>query len=229
MIVAGIGSRFLAGMLDVFLEAVLLTIVVTTFGALNLNHGFGLALLFVVVFVILFGFHLLFEVLNQGRTPGKAAAGLRVVKITGDPVDTSASAIRNLLRLVDGWMIVTAVLAPIGIVCAFVTRHSQRLGDLAAGTVVVRERFGPTGRAAASQLTTPVPASLDWDTGGLTDDEVLVISRFLERRAALPPNARIHLGREVADRFRSRIPGTNPTLADEQFLEWVLARRQGRA
>ncbi|MGZ6953963.1 MAG: RDD family protein, partial [Acidimicrobiia bacterium] len=178
---------------------------------------------------VFFGFHVLFEVFNRGRTPGKAAAGLRVVRLDGSPVGVGPSLIRNLLRIVDGWMLLTFLLAPIGFITAFASRHSQRLGDLAAGTVVVRERFRPPQRTAATLLTTPTPASLDWDVTGLSHDEVLVIQRYLERRAALPLNAQVHLAGQLAARFRARVPGADPRLGDEQFLEWVLARRQGRA
>jgi uncharacterized RDD family membrane protein YckC len=229
LVVAGIGSRFIAGLLDITIEAALLLVVILTVGAIDPSGGFGVALGFIAIFLILFGFHVLFEVFNHGRTPGKAANGIRVVRIDGRPVGVGASLTRNLLRLVDGWSIITMFLAPVGFVTAFTTRHSQRLGDLAAGTVVVRDRFRPTDRVAASHLTTPMPAALEWDVRGLTADELTVIERFLERRFALAPNARLQLGADLAARCRTRLPAADPRLADEQLLEWVVARRHGRA
>lgn len=228
MVVAGIGSRFIAGMLDVAIELAMLFglgLVIGTTG----DSGIGIAVLVIGLFLILFGYHILFETLNQGRTPGKAANGIRVVRADGRPVSVGSSITRNLLRLVDGWSIITFVLAPIGFVTAFSTAHSQRLGDLAGGTVVVRERFRPDTRVTATHVTTPMPASLDWDTRGLGPDEIAVIERFLERRFALGPGPRIHLAADLAARVRASVPGADPRLADEQLLEWVLARRQGRA
>jgi uncharacterized RDD family membrane protein YckC len=227
--IAGIGSRFMAGLLDVAIETAAAVVVLLTFDALGLNRGFGAAFEIAVIFAVLFGYHILFELFNNGRTPGKAAAGIRVVQLDGLPVDAGASAIRNLVRLVDGWMVITFFLAPIGFVAAFSSRYGQRLGDLAAGTVVVRERLRPTERTPVGQVTTPRPVSLDWDVGGLSADELTVVQRFLERRFALAPDARAHLARDLAARLRARVPGADGSVDDEQFLEWVLARRQGRA
>ena len=227
LVVAGVGSRFLAGMLDVFIEFVTLMAVYLTFGAAGISDGIGRAILIVITFLVFFGYQILFELFNQGRTPGKAAAGLRVVKMNGDPVDPTASLVRNLLRLIDGWMILTFFMFPVGFIAAFVSEHSQRLGDLAAGTIVVRERFQGAGPAITRALTAPAPASLAWDAGAITVDEVAVVQRYVERRNALPVNARIQLSGQLATRFRTRIPGMNVNLADEQLLEWVLARKQG--
>lgn len=229
LVVAGIGSRFLAGMLDVFIEIAMLVAVITTFSAAGISNGFGLAALVILVFLVMFGYQILFELFNQGRTPGKAAAGIRVVKRNGDPVDPTASLVRNLLRLVDGWMVITFVIFPVGFIAAFVTQHAQRLGDLAAGTLVVRERLQGSGRAISRALTTTAPTSLAWDVGGLGNDEITVVTRYLERRDALPIHARMQLAGLLALRFRSRIPGLDAGLTDEQLLEWVVARKQGRA
>jgi uncharacterized RDD family membrane protein YckC len=229
LVVAGIGSRFLAGLVDVAIELALILVLSLVVTDVARDDGLGVAALLIGLFAILFGYHILFETLHAGRTPGKVANGIRVVGRDGRPVGVGASVTRNLLRLVDGWSILTFPLAPIGFVTAFATSHTQRLGDLAGGTVVVRERFRPDTRATPTQVTTPMPASLDWDTGGIGAEEVGVIERFLERRFALEPNARAHLAAELAARVRGRILGADPHLADEQLLEWVLARRQGRA
>ena len=228
LVVAGIGSRFLAGMLDVFIEIVLLVAVIWTFNAAGISEGFGLAFLIVLVFSVLFGYQILFELFNQGRTPGKAAAGIRVVKSNGDPVDPTASLIRNLVRLIDGWMLLTAFIFPVGFISAFVSQHAQRLGDLAAGTLVIRERFQKSGRSISRAMTTASPPNLAWDVGGLSGDEVTVVTRYLERRDALPVNARMQLAGQLAVRLRSQIPGIDHSLADEQLLEWVVARKQGQ-
>jgi uncharacterized RDD family membrane protein YckC len=227
MVVAGIGSRFIAGLLDVAIEIGLIVVMSLVWSALDAGAA-GAALAIVALFSLLFGYEVLFELFNRGRTPGKAAAGLRVVKLDGRPVDAGSSVIRNLLRLVDGWMLLTAFLFPVGVVAAFASRHTQRLGDLAGGTVVVRDRF-VRPRPVSALAPAPAPATTGGDVRGLTADEITVVQRFLDRRATLPPNARIHLAGDLASRIRPRVPGADPRLDDERFLEWIVARRRGGA
>ena len=228
LVVAGIGSRFLAGMLDVAIQVFTLFAVIQTATATNLRSGFVTAGLIVIAFLVIFGYPVLFELFNQGRTPGKLAVGLRVVRADGNPISAAASLIRNLLRLIDGWTALTFILFPVGFVAAFTTRHCQRLGDLAAGTVVIRERFATTGTNPAAYLTLPPPPGLNWDVAAITPDEVFVIRRYLERRATLPPYSRMHLSAALGQRIRARIPGVDPSMFDEQLLEWALARKEGR-
>ena len=228
LVVAGIGSRFLAGMLDVVIQVFTLIAVSQTVAVADFGSGFVTAGLIVVLFLVIFGYPVLFELFNQGRTPGKAAVGLRVVRSDGNPISPSASLIRNLLRLIDGWTALTVVLFPIGFVAAFTTRHCQRLGDLAAGTVVIRERFATGANPHAAYLTMPPPPGLNWDVAAITPDEMFVIRRYLERRSTLPPHSRMHLGATLGQRIRARIPGVDPAMFDEQLLEWALARKEGR-
>src|SRR5436853_5650113 len=141
---AGVGSRIAAAACD----AVLL-------GVLSFGLGLGLAALLtgresagawstlvavlalLVLFLLFWGCFLLFEALNDGRTPGKRLMGIRVVMDTGHPITFSAAAVRNLVRIVDMQPVFTY---QVGL--AFVLFHSQnkRLGDIVAGTVVVRDR-----------------------------------------------------------------------------------------
>lgn len=228
LVVAGIGSRFLAGLLDTAIQVFTLIAVIQTAAATNLHSGFVTAALIVIAFLVIFGYPVLFELFNHGRTPGKTAVGLRVVRSDGNPISPSASLIRNLLRLIDGWTALTVVLFPIGFVAAFTTRHCQRLGDLAAGTLVIRERFATTGGSQLAYLTMPPPPGLNWDVAAITPDEVFVIRRYLERRGTLPTHSRMHLGATLGQRIRARIPGVDPSLFDEQLLEWALARKEGR-
>ncbi len=229
LVVAGIGSRFLAGMLDVAIQIFTLMAIFQTLEFATSPNGFVTAGLIVVLFLVAFGYPVLFELFNHGRTPGKAAAGIRVVKTDGNPIGAAASLIRNLIRLIDGWNPFTVVLFPIGFVAAFCTRHCQRLGDLAAGTLVVRERLVGSARTnAGSYLTMPPPPGLNWDVVAVTAEEVFVIRRYLERRSTLPAHVRMHLGATLGHRIRTRIPGIEPSLFDEQLLEWTLARKEGR-
>ena len=252
---AGLGSRAIAGLLDLTIEVCVLIALFLVFGATFGGNGNGLlnAGFVIVLFVILFGYFVLFEVLNHGRTPGKVAVGLRVLRTDGGPVGFMPSAVRNLLRLVDGWDLLTLVLCPIGVITVVASAQNQRLGDLAAGTVVARERFvrpvgtfgPPVGTYippaaafpevanplyppfAAPAPATPAPSGPVWDVSAVTGEEVATVRRFLERRYSLDVNARIHLAHELAGRLRPKVPEADASWPPEAFLE-ALATAKGR-
>ena len=226
---AGLGSRAMAGLLDLTIEVVLLVGLLFVFGiTVSDQNGIVVAGFVIVTFLVLFGYFLLFEVLNHGRTPGKAAVGLRVMRTDGGPVTFVPSAVRNLLRLVDGWDLLTLVLCPIGIVSVLASNDNQRLGDLAAGTVVTRERFAPTRQVM--QIPNPVgyPAGPGWDVSAVTGDELMTVRRFLERRPTLAPHARSHLAGELAARLRPKVVGADASWPPEAFLEGLAAAKTGR-
>lgn len=212
---AGIGSRFLATMLDVLILATVALVGAVVAGVL-FEGGILVLVLSVGGFLLLFGYDVLFEVRAQGRTPGKRATGLRVVRDTGAPVTFLTSAIRNVLRPID---FLPAVYG-IAMITIFVTRHNQRLGDLAAGTLVVRER------TAAPAPDPPVAGerAYGWDTSGVTAEDLAVVRAFLARRATLNPGARAGLASELADRLRTKVAGA-PDEPPEAFLEALVAAR----
>lgn len=237
MTLAGIGSRFIAQVIDTLIKfVVIMALIIALFGFAGLSGPIegtddatlvGLAVLFVVFFLINFGYDVLFETLASGKTPGKRWTGLKVVKVGGSPVGFMSSAVRNLLRLVD--------LLPgaygIGLISITVTRLNQRLGDIAAGTVVVRERRhtvpAPT---AAPAFSTPPPTPVEdlgtWDVSAITQEDLVTIRRFLERRHELTPEARANLAADLANRIRQKVAGA-PVLTAESFLEQVsLAKAQ---
>jgi hypothetical protein len=175
-------------------------------------------------FLVLFGYDVAFETLASGRTPGKRAAGLRVVRLGGEPVGFMASAVRNLLRLID-----MQLLYAVGAACVLFTARNQRLGDLAAGTLVVRERQAPR---PAVRAAVPDFAAADryaaWDVSGVTSFELVTVRRFLERRWQLDPAARGRLGWELAERLRPKVAGAPPDLHPEQFLEALAEAKAAR-
>ena len=145
---AGIGSRFLAGLLDTLLIAGLYAVLVILLIVANLNP-FGVhpdltdtvgmvlfAVLILCAFLIYWGYFILFETWLNGQTPGKRKMKIRVVQQEGAAVTLNAIIVRNLLHAVD----FIGLYAVAG-VSMFITRKSQRLGDLAAGTVVVSEEI----------------------------------------------------------------------------------------
>jgi uncharacterized RDD family membrane protein YckC len=137
--IAGFGTRCVAAMIDYFILIIIL-IVVTLLFANALRGGsagsWGIAALALIQFCIVTFYHLFFEFLWNGQTPGKRWIGIRVIQSNGLPLTTSGAIIRNLLRLFD----FLPVLYGVGLIALFATKNTQRLGDLAAKTIVVRER-----------------------------------------------------------------------------------------
>ncbi len=185
------------------IQGLLVVGVTVFFGSVGILGGWGLFAYTIIVFVVIFAYHILFEVLASGRTPGKRLNGLRVVRLGGFPVGFLASAVRNTLRLVD--FLPFSYL--IGCMAILVTQHNQRLGDLAAGTLVVRER------KATSKLPPPRPivtaaAHPTWDVSTITVSELQTVRQFLERRldlrsrAAGTPPARLHARRAAPSQGR---------------------------
>jgi hypothetical protein len=156
----------------------------------------------------------LFVVRAAGRTPGKRALGLRVVLADGGAVGLRASAVRNLLRLVEGLPLsyLPAILA------ILLTRDNQRLGDLAAGTVVMRETAVAAGPAPAASPR-PEPRTADWDVSAVTADELAAVRGFLARRQDFSPEPRAALARQLAERLQGRVGGAAPGQPPERFLE----------
>jgi uncharacterized RDD family membrane protein YckC len=221
---AGPGSRFTAGLIDQVLRWSLLLALVILFAVFDDGNEdlsrLAVAGIVVVIFFVQFGYDVLFETLASGRTPGKRWTGLRVVKMGGTPVGFLASALRNILRIVDslpGFYLV-------GILFVLFTKNNQRLGDLAAGTIVVRERRQKT--AFPPVVTAPGPAL--YDVSAVSAAELATVRRFLDRRPMLTPDARGRLAREMATRLGPKVVGPSRQWEPETFLEFLVAAKAAR-
>jgi uncharacterized RDD family membrane protein YckC len=235
--VAGPMSRALAGLIDLALITLLLLVLslLVLLAAAVAGLGSELRQYALAVFVlgsvaVFLGFHPFFELRRNGQTPGKRALGLRVLRQDGLPVDFRATLVRNLVRLVD---MQPGLLYGVALVSMIVTRRATRLGDLGAGTWVVRERLerepraperaedesGAPHLAGAGSVRPPRP-------GRLTEKEFEVIGGFLARRYGLDPLRRRQLAGEIArpilERFREN------AAEPERFLEEEHARGRGR-
>ena len=223
---AGLGSRFVALLADTLLQGVALGLLIVALVVAD-TGGFAFeAIVALAVFALLFVYPVAFELAAGGRTPGKRWSSLRVVCDDGSPLTFRSSALRNVLRLVD----ILPGLYLVGAIAIFATRANQRLGDLAAGTLVVRE---PRASAVVAQAAEPVePAEPDelpaWDVSGLRDAELAALRRFLERRTALDAVPRNLLARDLATRLRPSVGGVGTDLAPERFLELIAALRRIR-
>jgi len=226
-VLAGLGSRFLAVFLDLLIQAAAIAVIVL---ALVKGIGFSTpARLYVttgaislVGVLLILGYFVLFESLNAGRTPGKAMTGLRVVRVTGGPVGVRASLLRNVVRLVD-WL---PSLYAVGAILILVTRNHQRLGDMLAGTLVVRERTAvsrlATGTAWNHQAQWLPPELSHWDVTNVSTPELDVVNRFLVGRAGYSPEARGRLASDLASRLWPRVAGPTGPMDPEAFLEAIV-------
>ena len=219
---AGVGSRFASALVDYLIQALFvigLAVFLYFVGLDPFSDGFAATVWTISSFVVFTGYDIAFEVLNSGRTPGKGRNGLRVVRETGAPITFTTSAVRNVLRLVD----ILPGTYLVGIIAILATRRNQRLGDLLAGTLVVRERrvMPPEVRLSPS-VTTPA-----WDTSAISVDEVDAVVAFLARRWDLPAGARLQLAAELAERLRPKIGGAVAGEGDEMFLERLVAAKRG--
>jgi uncharacterized RDD family membrane protein YckC len=135
--VAGPGSRFLAWLIDLVTQGLFLiagSIYLLTLE--GVRPGLGLGLAFVWMFLVNWGYFVCFEWLWHGQTPGKRALGIRVISVEGTSITFVQSAVRNILRIGDA-LPVPPFCYGLGLAVAACNRESRRLGDLAAGTLVV--------------------------------------------------------------------------------------------
>ena len=225
-VTAGLGSRMVAQLLDngIALTLVLAVVLVVlaagdySAGAQEAQWAVGAAV--GAAFLVYFGYFLVSEAASGGRTPGKAAMGLRVVRLDGSAADFTAILVRNLVRIIDVGVLY------IGVLFMFFHAQSRRLGDLAAGTVVVRERQNIT----LASVTAPVPMILRTPDAGPAIDGVDRLGtheedalRVFLSRQGLTPQLRAHLAGQMAAKLYDRMdlpwPAPERQWPPELFLE----------
>jgi uncharacterized RDD family membrane protein YckC len=173
------------------------------------------------------GYFLLFEALWSGQTPGKRRQGLRVVRINGEPIGWLESTIRNLLRTVD----LVAGVYPVGIAVVFLSRNNQRIGDYAAGTVVIVERKQSVPREriqvhAPQGLTSP---EIEWYVTRLKPAQYQVLRSFLERRDQMEQGPRHELARLLSHQlFKQTSKSTRMSVSYESFIEEIVSLYEKR-
>ncbi len=202
---AGIGTRFVAGLIDsLIIAGVYITlgiiVLVLLFGGVIQNLLFAfqsgiwlLAILILVVFLIYWGYFVFFEMVMNGQTPGKRSQRIRVVKCEGDAIRFVDVAIRNLLRAVDG----IGVYAVAGLFMFF-GKKCQRLGDFAAGTIIISEAVDdysttPKKRGTSSQGQPQQATAEALAATNLSPEEYNALSNYASRRHGFELDARQRL------------------------------------
>lgn len=231
---AHIGSRFCALFTDYLIQFAVFFVLSFAAGLLGsagaldaLPDWLGVTLVILLLFGVVWGYPVGMETLWRGRTLGKAAMGLRVVTVEGAPIGLRHAAIRAAVGLVDFHL----TLGFAAVLSALATRRHQRLGDLAAGTLVVRERTG-AGQPTAMSFTVPHGAeayAATLDVSGLRTSDYATIRQFLLRAAGLDPSSRATLATDLAAPVARRIHHDLPAETSvELFLRCVAARYQQR-
>jgi uncharacterized RDD family membrane protein YckC len=249
---ASIGNRFLAVAIDhfiqycgIFLIAWLIYSVTTVGGPESTDQilsempNWTKAFLILAAFLMFAGYFIMFEWLWNGQTPGKRLLKLRVIRDDGRPITLWEAIARNLLRICDAAPGFIVPIYSVGLVTIFVSGRDQRLGDVFAGTVVVRERTAeaptfaetfsnPVSDTAFSRVQKRI--ELTADVSNVTESQIEVVESFLRRRWDLTDRQRVWMAWRIAlplmYQLRPRYDMADFTY--EGFLEELLARFHAR-
>jgi uncharacterized RDD family membrane protein YckC len=246
--IAGLGSRGAAALVDTAIQTAILGVVFAAAlgGLALLGGGGGRGLVFLVgalmllaLALVTLGYFIVFEIVWNGQTPGKRLVGVRVIRESGYPIRPADAVVRNLVRIVDGLPALYAA----GVVTMLLNGRSKRLGDFAAGTLVVREGTrAPLGRLPFAASTAPpvpfaapVTSSVPVRPGlALAPNDATLVRDFLIRRPTMRPGARAALARRLAEAIARRYglgldadpsadpsanPSADPSADPEAFLE----------
>ncbi|HWF13140.1 MAG TPA: RDD family protein [Candidatus Acidoferrales bacterium] len=233
---AGIGSRFLAVLIDTLIQIGTVIVILLMFGGLgySVRGAFGsipdylgpwiAAVLIFFSFLLMFGYFILFESLWNGQTPGKRLTHIRVIKDSGQPISAIDAVARNLLRLVDQLPFAYGI----GVLCAWISPQSKRLGDYVAGTVVVHEK--PLENVTLQWESPAQNSAHHYGANRLTPEEFALIETFLSRRSALEAGVRYDAAYGIVRRIESKLtlpPEGKPPA--EKLLEELSWERRSTA
>jgi uncharacterized RDD family membrane protein YckC len=240
-VLAGLGSRTGAFLVDSvirwFLVVAILAVVALFHRFLpavdlsawvkDLSKTWLIALAVLAYGLVDLGYFLFFEALWSGQTPGKRRQRLRVIRMNGQPIGWLESSIRNILRAVD----LVAGFYPVGIVVVFLSRNNQRIGDYAAGTVVIVERQqrvpGERKQVDAPQVLTH--PEIEWYVSQLKPAQYQVLRSFLERRGQMEQGHRHELARLLSHQlFKQMSKSTRMSISYESFIEELVALYEKR-
>ena len=224
---ASFASRAVSGGIDLALTAVALFAATLVVGGLasSLDDAAASALILVTVLAVTIGAPVVVETLTRGRTLGKLAMGLRTVRDDGGPIRLRHAVVRALVGFVEIYLLFGVP----ALISSLISPRSQRLGDLAAGTYVVRER----ATRQASVMAAMPPHLVGWaqsaDIGPVPDALALSVRQFLSRSAGMHDAARDAMGRQLAQAVSAHVAPPPPASTHPQdFLSAVLAERRRR-
>jgi len=223
---AGVATRLGAKVVDLIMMAsvggFLGSLLIAMIGMLDVRLVQILAVIWYAM--VLVAAPMVFEGVMNGRTPGKAIFGLRVVTLDGGPIGWRHAFLRSIAQVPDVYL-------GLGILPALMTRRTQRFGDLMAGTFVLVERHG--GHSSNPIAFLPPPGWEHYvyslDVGRIRPEQYRLIRTFLLRVNELTPQARWALGVQMAEAARARVAPDPPVAVEpEHFLVCVASAYQHR-
>ena len=226
---AAVPSRVVAGTIDAVLQLLLLLGIGALVGAVgsDLSDAAGSALGLVTIVLVVIGYPVTFESLLRGRTPGKAAMGLRVVRDDGGPVGFRHAFVRGLAGAFLERPGATFFVGALGTM--LLNDRSKRIGDLLAGTVVLQERVPARGGTVAMMPPQLESWAAQADLSGLSDELALSARQFLSRSSQLTAQAREDLGSRMVQAVVAVVrPAPPPGTPGWAVLSAVLAERRRR-
>jgi uncharacterized RDD family membrane protein YckC len=233
---AGLGNRILACVLDTLVSLLLNTVITIGLlfvwfslkqmsvpsGVLAATSTYLLMLGITANFIVIFGYFLFFEGFWHGQTPGKRIVQIRVVEQNGQPITWSSAIVRNLIRIVDQSVLL------MGLVSMFIDKNERRIGDFAAGTMVIRERTPESSAIHITSVPDSNTFSAQLDVGRITPDEYDLLMTFLKRREKIKA-ARSTVADQLSDYFKQKLGEENYSGTSESFLESIYTAYKSRA
>jgi uncharacterized RDD family membrane protein YckC len=232
---AGIGSRFLAVLIDSLIQLAVGLVpglifigmgIGTSIAGIGRSSSAGvwvIAILILAYFLLMYGYFMCFEAIWNGQTPGKRWTHIRVIKDSGQPITVIDSVGRNLLRIVDQLPFAYGV----GVLCAWISPQSKRLGDYVAGTVVVLEK--PFETVAPHWDARSQAATHQYGTNRLTPEEFALVETFLSRRNALDAGVRYDTAASIVRRIEPKLTMPADRPSPERLLEELSYERRSTA
>lgn len=225
---AALPSRVVAGLIDTAAQFGILLLFggLASAVSLDVSEAAAQALSILVLVVTLIVYPVTFETLLRGRTPGKAAMGLRVVRDDGGPVGFRQALTRGLAGAFlerPGISLFT-----VGVVTSLLNEQGKRLGDLLAGTVVLQERVPVKGGSVAAMPPQLAGWAAGLDLSGLTNELALSVRQFVSRADGLTPAAREQLGGQLVGAVTAVVGPSPPGAPGWAVLAAVLAERRRR-
>jgi uncharacterized RDD family membrane protein YckC len=241
MPLAGVGSRFIALLIDTLIWGAGLIVVGLILWAFQpalkafsgLSYQWAVAIFTLTIFLLNWGYFTLFEAFWHGRTPGKRIARIRVIQKSGRAIGIFESMARNFIRYVDQIPFFYAI----GVIAVFATKQHQRLGDLAAGTLVVLDReqetplWADVGSRGFADPASPLPA-ISSPLGFLPAaaiaklgaSDLQVMEAFFARRLDLALDTREALAQRIAAGLCAKLGIEQPLIVNVEFFLEAVAR-----
>ncbi len=230
--VAGIGSRFLAALIDIIVITLLLLVVnFVALSVIDLIGGDGasegqprawaLAIAGILSFLTIWGYYIFFEMTTNGQSPGKRKFNLRVVRRDGTPITVTESIIRNLVRIVD----FLPLFYGLGVVVMFIDTQSRRLGDLAGGTLVVYTQDAITLDSLDTQSALPradenAPEQANaLPVERLTSQDIHMAEEYFRRREELTGNPALVW--QLVDALCRRMDIHRPAMSHDECVQFL--------